>query len=65
MTALTVIFILVILVALAIVYLYLLIIGLKEKLKSAIFFEREGDLLFFVDGKGNKVSERIIIENKK
>jgi hypothetical protein len=65
MTAITVIFILVILVALAMVYLYLSIIGLKEKLKSAIFLDRKGDLLFFVDGKGNKVSERIIIEHKK
>jgi hypothetical protein len=35
--------------------------GLKKKSKSAIYIKRKGDKLFFIDGDGNVLSEKIII----
>jgi len=36
--------------------------ALKKKSQSAIYIKRKGDKLFFVDGDGNVISEKIIIE---
>lgn len=36
--------------------------ALKKKSRSAIYIKRKADKLFFVDGEGNVLSEKIIIE---
>lgn len=38
---------------------------LRRKLDGAIFIQREGDRIYFLDGKGNKVSEKITINKSE
>lgn len=40
----------------------IVIYGLVKKSKEAIYIVRKGDKLFFVDGDGNILTEKIIIQ---
>lgn len=51
--------------ALVAMHQWIQVYGLKAKLKDSIFIKREGDKLFFLDGQGKKISEKIIIKEPK